>query len=206
MHDLLWQARFRRKLRPRQATGDTTYGTVENVVAIEDEGIRAYVPLPDFDRRTPGFGKLQVADEAEANVYRCPGGEVLRPIKRRQTQPVRICQAPVAACNACPLKKDYTTSPRGRRVARHAYEAYKKAMRKRQVWVEPLFAEAKESHGLRRLRLRGLANANIQGLLVAAGQNLNRLLAATGWGRRHAPRESLVTLPEPSRQLPAAST
>ena len=34
--------------------------------------------------------------------------------------------------------------------------AYKKAMRKRKVWVEPLFAEAKEWHGLRRLRLRGL--------------------------------------------------
>jgi transposase len=219
MRDLLWRVRFRRKLRPRQVVGDTTYGTVENVVAIEDEGIRAYVPLPDFDRRTPGFGKLQFAYGAEADVYRCPGGEVLRPIRHRQTQPVRIYQAPAAACNACPLKKDCTTSPRGRRVARHvdeayldrvrayhATEAYKKAMRKRQVWVEPLFAEAKEWHGLRRLRLRGLANANIQGLLVAAGQNLKRLLAATGWGRRHAPCGSLVALPEPSRQLPAAST
>ena len=50
-------------------------------------------------------------------------------------------------------------------------------MRKRQVWVEPLFAEAKEWHGLRRLRLRGLANANIQGLLIAGGQNLKRFLA-----------------------------
>ena len=82
----------------------------------------------------------------------------------------------------------------------HATEAYQKAMRKRQVWVEPLFAEAKEWHGLRRLRLRGLLNANIQGLLIAAGQNLKRLLAATGWGRRHAPCGSLVALPgEPGR-------
>ena len=66
----------------------------------------------------------------------------------------------------------------------HATEAYQKAMRKRQVWVEPLFAEAKEWHGLRRFRLRGLKNVNIQGLLIAAGQNLKRFLAATGWGRR----------------------
>ena len=77
----------------------------------------------------------------------------------------------------------------------HATEPYKKAIRKRQVWVEPLFAEAKEWHGLRRLRLRGLLNANIQGLLIAAGQNLKRFLAATGWGRRHAPCGSLVALP-----------
>jgi hypothetical protein len=60
-------------------------------------------------------------------------------------------------------------------------------MRKRQVWVEPLFAEAKLWHGLRRLRLRGLLNANIQGLLIAAGQNLKRLLSWRGWGRRPFP-------------------
>jgi hypothetical protein len=44
-------------------------------------------------------------------------------------------------------------------------EADQKAVRQRQVWVEPLFAEAKEWHCVRRLRLRGLLNANIQGCL-----------------------------------------
>ena len=84
-------------------------------------------------------------------------------------------------------------------------EAYKKAIRKRQVWVEPMFAEAKEWHGLRRLRLRGLLNANIQGLLIATGQNLKRLLAATGWGRRHAPCGSLLALPRGPQGLLAVS-
>ena len=118
-----------------------------------------------------------------------------------------------AICNACPVKAKCTTSDHGRTIQRsiyedylekvrgyHATEPYKKAIRKRQVWVEPLFAEAKEWHGLRRLRLRGLMNANIQGLLIAAGQNLKRFLAATGWGRRHAPCGSLLALPrEPGR-------
>jgi len=53
--------------------------------------------------------------------------------------------------------------------------------------VELLDAESKEWHGLRRLRLRSLLNANIQGLLIAVGQNLKRVLPATGGGRRHAP-------------------
>jgi len=208
MRDLLWRVRFRRKLHPRQVTGDTTYGTLENIVAIEDAGIRAYVPLPDFDRRTPFFGKGNFAYDAGADAYRCPEGHLLRPIKHEGALPARIYQAPATACNACPLKTQCTTSRRGRRVRRsvdeayldlvrsyHATDAYAKAMRKRQVWVEPLFAEAKEWHGLRRLRLRGLLNANIQGLLVAAGQNLKRYLAATGWGHRHAPCGSLVALP-----------
>lgn len=54
--------------------------------------------------------------------------------------------------------------------ASHATEAYQKAMRKRKVWVEPLFAEATDWHGLRRFRLRGLEQVNGEALLLAAGQ------------------------------------
>jgi hypothetical protein len=44
------------------------------------------------------------------------------------------------------------------------------------VWVEPLFGEAKDFHRLRRFRLRGLHKVNIEGMMVAAGQNLKRLI------------------------------
>jgi hypothetical protein len=71
--------------------------------------------------------------------------------------------------------------------AYHATLPYAKAMRKRKVWVEPLFAEAKDWHGLRRFRLRGLAKVNIEALLIAAGQNVKRLLSRGGWGRRPWP-------------------
>ena len=57
-----------------------------------------------------------------------------------------------------------------------------------------IIAEAKLWHGLCRFRRRGLENVNIEGLWVAAGQNLKRFLAATGWGRRHAPCGSLLAL------------
>ena len=69
--------------------------------------------------------------------------------------------------------------------------------------MEPLVAEAKEWYGLRRLRLRGLMNANIQGLLIATCQNLKRFLAATSWGQRHAPCGSLLALPVEPGQLSA---
>jgi transposase len=52
MLDLLHRVRFRRHLHPQRVVGDTTYGTVENIRALEDADIRAYVPLPDFDERT----------------------------------------------------------------------------------------------------------------------------------------------------------
>ena len=95
-----------------------------------------------------------------------------------------------ATCNSCVLKAKCTDGSTGRYVQRdfdeeylervrayHRTEAYQKAMRKRQVWVEPLFGEAKEWHGLRRFRLRPLWKVNVEALLIATGQNLKRLLS-----------------------------
>ena len=62
-----------------------------------------------------------------------------------------------------------------------------KATRVCQVWVEPLIAGAKAWHGLRRLRWRGLEQVNGEALLIAAGQNLTRLLGRRGWDRRAFP-------------------
>jgi DDE family transposase len=73
----------------------------------------------------------------------------------------------------------------------HQTKAYQKAMNKRKVWVEPLFAEAKDWHGMRRFRLRLLWRVNIEALRTAAGQNLKRLLKKRGWGRRPFPVEAL---------------
>src|SRR5437764_14630083 len=114
---------------------------------------------------------------------------------------------PDGVITPCPLKAHCTASDQGRRVSRsfheasldrvrgyHATAAYRQAMRKRKVWPEPLFAEAKQWHGLRQFRLRGLQRVNMEGLLIAAGQNLKRWLGATGWGHRHGPVGSLAAL------------
>jgi transposase len=217
LRDLLWRVCFRRKVRPSEVIGDTTYGTVENIVAVENAGIRAFFPLPDFEHRTAFYGRAAFTYDGERDEYRCPQGQPLPRRKTKYTEAEVMYRADAATCNACPVKTACTASDHGRIVHRsfhaeylekvrayHATEAYRKAMRKRKVWVEPLFAEAKEWHGLRRLRLRGLRNANIQGVMIAAGQNLKCFLAATGWGRRHAPCGSLVALPKEPRRLVAA--
>jgi hypothetical protein len=67
-------------------------------------------------------------------------------------------------------------------------------MRKRRVWAEGLFAEAKQWHGLQRFRVRGLINVTIQALLIASGQNLKRWLRTTDWGRRGFPGVALDSL------------
>ncbi len=200
MRDLVWRSRFRWKLHPHQVTGDTTYGTADNVVALEDQGIHAYVPLRDFDTRTARFSDKDFRYDRERDAYRCPQGEWLtfnhHAYALRQTR----YRAKPAICNACPIKTRCTTGKQGREVIRsfdeeylervrgyHTTEAYQKAYRKRQVWVEPLFAEGKQWHRLRRFRLRGLTKVNGEALLIASGQNLKRLLQRHGGGRRPWP-------------------
>jgi hypothetical protein len=65
---------------------------------------------------------------------------------------------------------------------------YQKALRKRSVWVEPLFVEAKDWHGQGRFRLRGLWRVHAEVVPIATGQNLRQLLSKRGWGRRPWPR------------------
>jgi transposase len=200
MLDLVFRARFRWKLWPRQATGDTTYGTVDNIVALEHEHIHAYVPLPDFDQRTPFYGQREFQYDPKQDAYTCPNGALLRLEKHRYIERTKEYRADAAICNACSLKEHCTNSERGRSLRRsfdeerlervrayHTTEPYQKAMRKRNVWVEPLFAEGKDWHGMRRFRLRRLWRVNCEALMRAAGQNLKRLLKKWGWGRRPWP-------------------
>ena len=79
-------------------------------------------------------------------------------------------------------------------------EPYRKALRKRAVWVEPLFGEAKEWHGLGRFRLRTLEKVNAEALMIASGQNVKRLLAF----RSRLPRRpaQVAALRRPEAGLP----
>src|SRR5688572_12327114 len=214
--DVLWRACFRWGIRPDQVTGDTTYGTVENIVGVEDQKIRAYVPLPDFDQRTPFYGASRFTYDPERDEYRCPEGQVLQRKTAKYTEGVVVYQAEAAICNACPLKTACTESSQGRQVRRSLYAeyldrvrayhqtpAYEKAMAKRKVWVEPLFGEAKDWHGLRRFRLRRLWKVNVEALLIATGQNLKRLLRKRGWRRRPWPNGA-PEAPSTRRQAPTS--
>ena len=229
MLDLLWRVRFRRKLHPRQATGDTTYGTVENIVALEDAGIRAYVPLPDMNHRRPFYGQDEFAYDAAHDAYHCPAGHALARERIKHTEGVIVYRADAATCNACPLKAECTESNRGRIVHRslyadyldkvrgyHATEAYKKAMRKRQVWVEPLVRRGQALAWLtplpaaraRERQYRGVADRGWSEPEALAGRNGMgtascpvRKPSGPPTGVRAGRRRLQVTIPSPENRI-----
>jgi hypothetical protein len=115
-------------------------------------------------------------------------------------------------CAECSLKPRCTTNKNGRSLRRRPgdeyaklvratvrTESYLRAIRKRKVWIEPLFAEGKLWHGLRRFRTRRLAKTNLEALVIAAGQNAKRLLA---FGGRRPKRPARATALRPAQTEP----
>jgi hypothetical protein len=124
LRDLLWRVCFQHKVWPHHVAGDTTYGTTENIVALEDAGIHAFFPLPDFEARTSFFRKGAFTYDAAQDAYRCPQGHLLPRRKTKHTEDKIVYRADAATCNACPLKPQCTTSEHGRMLHRSLYEAY----------------------------------------------------------------------------------
>ena len=218
MQDLLWHTCFRWRLRPKQVTADSLYGTGENLKAIEEADIRAYIPIAERGQHNMGYyGLAQFTYDASQDLYRCPQGQVLRPTFRLERIQEVQYRADAAVCKVCPVKTACTESPGGRRVHRSFFAdyvervksyqqaaAYQKALNKRKVWVEPLFAEGKQCHGMERFRLRRLWRVNCEALVIASGQNLKRLLQKRGWGRRPFPAQAAAPAP-PANWEPEAS-
>jgi hypothetical protein len=210
MLDLLWRTAFRWRSWPRQVTGDAKYGTAENVSAIEDAGIRAYVaPHESGGKGKAFFGKGEFVYDPKRDLYLCPAGEELH--RAGKSGKGIKYRANISACRDCPLKEKCTPGHGVRNINRYpseeymervrAYrhtEPYKKALRKRAVWVEPLFGEAKEWHGMARFMLRRLKKVNIEALLIASGQNIKRLLAFGGRGPRSLAQAATLHLLEPA--------
>ena len=199
MLDLLWRSCFRWRLRPHHVTGDGKYGTAENVAAVEQANIRAFVGLHCSGSRPNIFGREDFTYDPKEDVYVCPAGEFLRPLGKKKgeeeecEEKVTTYRAKASSCKTCELRPRCTSNKLGRNLRRGPFEGYldrvrnyagthpyEKALRKRKVWIEPLFGEAKDWHGMRRFRLRRLEKVNIEALLIASGQNVKRLLGYRG--------------------------
>jgi transposase len=69
-----------------QALADEGYYSSLELKACEDDGIKAYVPVPEGNGQLEKKGRFSLKDfsyDPAADVYRCPAGERLRPMEGR---------------------------------------------------------------------------------------------------------------------------
>src|SRR5262249_12412505 len=110
MLDLERWVRFRWRLHPHIAVGDTKFGTTPNIVGLETDGIRAYLATADFRKRTNLFAYEQFRYDPQRDGYICPHGQFLARSSYARHHEAYIYRTSAKICNACPLKAQCTTS------------------------------------------------------------------------------------------------
>ena len=103
--DLVDWVRSRWKIQPKLAVGDTKYGTVPNIVGLEERGIKAYLPTSDFSHRTKYPPAKLFQYDAGKDQYICPQRQILPLVSQRTSEQVLLYTPKAEACNACPVKK-----------------------------------------------------------------------------------------------------
>lgn len=126
--------------------------------------------------------------DAEADVYRCPGGQELQ-YRTTNREGYREYKSNPAVCAQCLLLPDCTRfKAKQKMITRHVWEDSRDQVRangltpqgkaiykRRKETIERRFADAKELHGMRYARMRGLVRVLEQCLFTAAVQNIKKL-------------------------------
>jgi transposase len=184
-----------------QALADEGYYSSLELKACEDDGIVAYVPVPENNRplEKDRFSLKDFSYDATADAYRCPAGELLRPTKGRFTNTSGRVEIRYlgrkATCGACP-SRTRCLSPKAahRSIARWEHEdvldrhrarmqGAGELMRRRSGIVEHPFGTLKCRAGYRHFLVRGFNKVRGEWSLMALCYNFTRVLNILGFER-----------------------
>jgi transposase len=178
---------------------DTGYYNGNELKACEEDGIVAYVPQAKRTARLEAQGRMSHEEfvyDAEADVYRCPAGQVLTPSEGRKTNTggrieIRYTSRK-ADCDACPLRaRCLSAKTSTRTVQRWEHEAVLERhrarmkaaagrMRRRGAIVEHPFGTLKCRAGYRHFLVRGFNKVRGEWSLMALCYNFSRVLTIVG--------------------------
>ncbi len=172
-----------------EATGlDAGYMTPAICKGLEDREIYGVIGY----RRSPHIkGRLYKRDyiyDTQQDGYRCPNGQLLT-YRTTNREGYREYRSDPIICRKCPLLGQCTENAQQvKTITRHVWEDYRETVdthrktkagkaiyKRRKETVERSFADAKQLHGHRYIRMRGLLRAQEQCLLSAACQNMKKM-------------------------------
>ena len=167
---------------------DAGYMTAPLCKGLEDREIYGVISYRRPNHIKGRFYKREYVYDPKKDVYRCPHGQLLTYRTTNRTGYREYCSDP-AICGPCPGRAQCTDNVKHiRTVTRHVWEDYKETVdshRKTQAGksifkcrketVERSFADGKQLHGQRYIRMRGLLRAQEQCFLAAACQNMKKM-------------------------------
>lgn len=167
---------------------DAGYATSAIARGLEERRIYGVTGYRRPNRGEGLFSKHKFRYDAERDVYVCPNQQLLG-YRTTNRQGYRQYHSHPRICQMCPLRGQCTRSKNMVKVVtRHVWQAArdqvdshrleprgKKLYKRRQETVERSFADAKQLHGHRYARMRGLTNVREQCLLAATAQNIKKI-------------------------------
>jgi len=175
------------------AVADSKYGTIENYLACQDQGINAHISSLEQTQKDTGtkkgiFPKEAFSYDAIDDIFICPAGQILKRRKYFKKRKHHEYIASAGTCNSCELKGKCTKAKSGRTLKRHVRQndldfmvdqansrEAKRNIRTRQHLMERSYARGTR-FGYKRARWRRLWRVQIQEYLTAGIQNIMVLL------------------------------
>jgi len=176
------------KLTPLAVALDAGYFTPAICKGLEERDLYGVIGYRRPNHKPGYLYKRQFIYDAERDGYRCPNGQFL-PYSTTNRLGYREYQSDPQQCRDCPLRDQCTQSRNQTKVVvRHVWETAKERIdahrltpdgkqiyARRKETVERSFADAKQLHGHRYARFRGLSKVQAQCLLAAACQNMKKI-------------------------------
>ncbi|MDX5595744.1 IS1182 family transposase, partial [Pseudovibrio sp. SPO723] len=170
---------------------DAGYATAGIAHGLEARGITGVTGYRRPTHRKGYLRKRAYQYEPEVDGYRCPQGQILG-YATTDRNGYRHYKSDPTICRTCPLLASCTSNAKHQKtVTRHVWQdvrdrvdgyrltAWGKAIyKRRKETVERSFADAKQLHGHRYARYRGLTAVTWQCLLAAAAQNIKKIALA----------------------------
>jgi len=180
----------------RAAGVDAGYAAASITQGLEERNIYGVIGYRTPTHRDGYFYKREYRYDERLDVYICPNGQLLS-YRTTNREGYRQYHSDPEQCRHCPMRQKCTQSANATKVVtRHVWEASreridqhrlsrvgKRIYKRRKETVERSFADAKQLHGHRYARMRGLTRVQQQCLLAATAQNIKKialLLSKTG--------------------------
>ena len=182
------RARTRFDLKVGAVGLDAGYFTPWICKGIVERGLYGVMGYRRPSHREGYFHKREYAYDAQTDSYRCPAGQIIVYRGTNRTGYREYASDP-GQCRQCPQRARCTQSQNTQKLlTRHVWQPFKEQIdanrltdlgkrlyAPRKETVERSFADAKELHGHRYARFRGLAKVQAQCLLSAACQNMKKI-------------------------------
>jgi transposase len=167
---------------------DAGYAAAAIAQGLEERNIYGVIGYRTPTHRDGYFYKREYGYDETLDVYLCPNGQLL-PYRTTNREGYRQYHSDPGRCSNCPVRQKCTRSANATKVVtRHVWEASreridqhrlnrvgKRIYKRRKETVERSFADAKQLHGHRYARMRGLSKVQQQCLLAATAQNIKKI-------------------------------